>query len=121
MTVGQRIKSRRKELGLSQSELGKKLGGISKAAISATELDKRDITTERIRKYAEALDCTPAYLMGWEVEEAPLHENLLNSYYQKFTRKYISEKEEKLLESYRAASDEVKDIIDKILGTKNES
>ena len=68
MSIGQRIRNRRIELGLSQSELGKRLGGISKAAVSAAELDKKDMTTDRIRRYAEALETTPAYLMGWKDE-----------------------------------------------------
>ena len=65
MDIGDRIRERRKALGLTQSELAKRLGLTSKAAISTVENNKEDMTTERIRKYADALDTTPQYLMGW--------------------------------------------------------
>jgi transcriptional regulator with XRE-family HTH domain len=66
MTIGSRIKQRRLALGLTQSELAQRLGLKSKVSISTVENDKEDLTTDRIRKFAEALDTTPAYLMGWE-------------------------------------------------------
>ena len=66
MTIGQRIRERRKELGLSQEELAKRLGNKSRASVCTVEKDKEDLTTTRIRQYAEALETTPAYLMGWE-------------------------------------------------------
>ena len=65
MTVGQRIRERRKELGLSQEELGRRLGYKSRAAVSSVEKDKEELTLERVRKYADALHCSPGYLAGW--------------------------------------------------------
>lgn len=65
MTIGERIKQRRLELGLSQEDLAKRLGNKSRASVCTVEKDKEDLTTDRIRKYAEALETTPAYLMGW--------------------------------------------------------
>ena len=71
MTIGERIKARRKELNLSQTELASRLGYKTKVAISNVENDKEDLTSTRIRKFAQALDCTPAYLMGWEETKNP--------------------------------------------------
>jgi len=65
MTIGQRIRERRIELGLSQDELGQRLGGISRAAVCNVEKDKKEMTLDRVRKYAEALYCSPGYLAGW--------------------------------------------------------
>ena len=65
MTVGQRIRERRLELGLSQEDLGKLLGGISRAAVCNVEKDKKEMTLDRVRRYAKALHCTPGYLAGW--------------------------------------------------------
>lgn len=65
MEIGDRIRERRKALGLTQTELAQRLGLTSKAAISTVENNKEDMTTERIRKYAAALNTTPQYLMGW--------------------------------------------------------
>lgn len=66
MTTGERIKKRREELGLTQTELAERMGYKSRAAICSVEKDKEDLTTTRIRKFAEVLNTTPAYLMGWE-------------------------------------------------------
>ena len=87
MSIGQRIRNRRIELGLSQSELGERLGGISKAAVSAAELDKKDMTTDRIRRYAEALETTPAYLMGWEKDyTVDIRSNLADKAFELWTQ-----------------------------------
>lgn len=70
MTIGDRIRERRKELGLSQLDLALRLGNKSRASVCTVEKNKEDLTTDRIRKYAEALETTPAYLMGWEDTES---------------------------------------------------
>lgn len=70
MTVGDRIKAKREELGLSQIELAKKMN-VSRQAISKAELHDNNITTEKVRKFADALGCTPAFLMGW-TEDNPI-------------------------------------------------
>ena len=66
MTIGKRIRRRRKELGMTQEELAKKMGYADRSAICMVEQDKRDITWENVCKYAKALQCSPAYLMKWE-------------------------------------------------------
>ena len=65
MTVGERIRERRKELRMTQEELGRRLGGLSRAAICNAEKDREDMTLDRVRRYAEALHCSPGYLAGW--------------------------------------------------------
>lgn len=66
MTTGERIRKRREELGLTQTDLALRMGYKSRAAICNVEKDKEDLTTTRIRKFADALETTPSYLMGWE-------------------------------------------------------
>lgn len=68
MTIGERIRQRRQELGLTQTDLAERLQLKSKASVSLVETDKEDLTTTRLSKYAEALECTPSYLMGWTDE-----------------------------------------------------
>lgn len=66
MTIGMKIRKRRNELKLTQEQLGEKLG-ITKSAICKVERDKeQNLTTERVETFAEALDCSVQYLMGWE-------------------------------------------------------
>lgn len=64
--IGLRIKNRRIELGLSQKELAHKMGYKSEAAISKVEHGEDNITSDRVSKFALALECSPGYLMGWD-------------------------------------------------------
>jgi len=64
--IGKNIMFRRKELGLTQSELATKMGYKSKSTINKIENGTNDIPQSKIVKFAEALETTPAALMGWE-------------------------------------------------------
>lgn len=65
-TIGQNILRLRKELGMTQEELAKKMGYTSKSSINKIEMGKSDIPQSKIAKFAEVLGTTPAYLMGWK-------------------------------------------------------
>lgn len=65
MKVGERIKRRRLELGMTQTDLALKMGYKTKSAICEVEKDGSNLTQNRLVKFAEALHCTPADLMGW--------------------------------------------------------
>ena len=67
MTIGERIKQRRLELGLSQEELAKRVGYKSRSSINKLELS-RELPSSKISQMAKALDTTEAYLMGWEYD-----------------------------------------------------
>ena len=66
MNINEKIKYLRKQLKMSQQELADKVGYQDKSAISKVERGERDITQTMIVKYANALNTTPAYLMGWD-------------------------------------------------------
>ena len=68
--TGERIKNRREELGLSQTELAKRMGYSSKSAVSRTENAGDDVGTTRVYKFASALRCSPSELTGWTEEGA---------------------------------------------------
>lgn len=65
MTIGERIKERRIELGLSQEDLAKKCGYKSRSSINKIEI-ARDLPLNKVEKMAYALGVQPSYLMGWE-------------------------------------------------------
>ena len=66
MTKGQRIKQRREELNLGQTELAQKVH-ISKQTLYKYENDiVTNIPSNRLEEIAAALDTTPDYLMGWK-------------------------------------------------------
>lgn len=70
-TLYDRIKSRRTELGLTVEELAHKMGYKDKSSISKIENGKADIPQSKIAAFADALQTTPAYLMGWEEQPQP--------------------------------------------------
>ena len=63
MTIYERIKNRRIALGMSQTELAKKVGYVGKSAISKVENGERDISQSMIEQYAKALNVSPIYLL----------------------------------------------------------
>ena len=69
MTVGQRIRTRREELNIGQTELADKVG-ISKQTLYKYENDiVTNIPSDKIEKIADHLDTTPNYLMGWTYQD----------------------------------------------------
>lgn len=79
LLFGQRVKSRRIEVGLSQQELADRVGYKSRSSINKIELGKADILQSNIKKIADALYTTPAQLMGISEEGStpPLPSNIL--------------------------------------------
>lgn len=73
------IKNRRKELGMTQSELAKKLGYTDKSMISKIENGSIDLPQSKIIAFANALDISPSDLMGWEDEPAKDTEALIKN------------------------------------------
>ena len=66
MTVGERIRDRRKQLGFSAEYIASKLD-CSPATVYRYEngyIEK--VPTSTVATIADILDTTPAYLMGWE-------------------------------------------------------
>ena len=76
MTLGERIKRRRKELGLTQEELARILGNSSRTSVCTVEKDRDDLTSARLIKYAEALKTTPDQLLGFSGSVKEGNENL---------------------------------------------
>ncbi len=67
--IGKIICARRKELGMTQEELAKKLGYKSKSTINKIENGTNDIPQSKVVKFAEVLETTIADLMGWKNPE----------------------------------------------------
>lgn len=69
MTIGERIKERRKELNWSQRELSNKMGYSNHSTITRIEAGKVDIPQSRIIQFANVLGVSVAYLLGIENKE----------------------------------------------------
>lgn len=69
LKIGDRIKIMREKNGLSQEELAKKLDYKSRTSIHKIEQNVTDLPISKVNEFAQALNTTPAYLMGWEEEK----------------------------------------------------
>lgn len=74
---GRKVERIRKLRGLSQSDLGKRLGGITKQAVSKLE-QSENISDEKLQQIADALEVTFDGLKGFS-EEKVLY-NTVNFY-----------------------------------------
>lgn len=78
MTIGEKIKARRIELGMTTEELGKIIG-VQRSAITKYEKDKIDLKSERLQQIAKALEIPPASLLPDEDDDQrrleALHQN----------------------------------------------
>lgn len=62
--LGAKIKSRREELGMSQTELAKLTGYSDKSAISRIESGSNDIPSQKLRLFAYALKLSEISLVS---------------------------------------------------------
>lgn len=69
MKINERIKARRKELGLTLKQVAEKLN-VSESLISRYESnDVKNMGIDKIAPLAKILKTTPSYLMGWTENE----------------------------------------------------
>ena len=111
MNVGERIKQRRLELGLSQDELAKKVGYKSRSSINKIELS-RDLPLRKVELMAKALDTTPGYLMGWSDKTSTFIEPKEP---QGDREEALNEYAKRLYEHYQKASPEIQKAVDLLL------
>lgn len=89
-TFGERLLNRRNELGLSQDELARKTG-VSRVTISKIELgDSQDTRSTNLFKIAEALQCSPRWLLDGtqEGETMAARDNVGNPHPNNFSCRY---------------------------------
>ena len=69
MNIGERIRQRRLELGMSHDELARAAGYKWRSSINKIEKGGQRIPQLQIEKIAKALKVTPSYLAGWEEDD----------------------------------------------------
>lgn len=75
MTIGERIKQRRIQLGYSVDELAQKIGKNRATVYRYESNDIENFPTTVLEPLAKALETTPAYLMGWDSVADPSDAN----------------------------------------------
>lgn len=99
--MGQRIKEKRLEKGLSLEALGKMLG-VQRAAVSKWEHGAvENISQAKIGQMAKIFGCSPSWLMGYDDE--------------KTTDPKEIEKALELYEQYKSAIPQVQDAVEALL------
>lgn len=78
MEVGERIKLRREELKMTQDELAKKVGYTSRSAVAKIESNANGMVQSKLILFANALQTTPAYLLGWDSNETQKKNDILS-------------------------------------------
>ena len=106
MTIGERIRKRRIELGLSQDELAKKVGYKSRSSIQKIEASRK-LPLDKVDLMARALDCSHGYIMGWADEES-IPKDIVDYYVEQ-------DNDRELLLAYHHASPEIRQMIDYLL------
>jgi transcriptional regulator with XRE-family HTH domain len=69
MTLGDKIRIRREEAGLSQDELAQKLGYKSRSTIAKLESGVNDLTQSKLKAFADALNTTVGDLLDWDEDK----------------------------------------------------
>nr|DAS98414.1 MAG TPA: helix-turn-helix domain protein [Caudoviricetes sp.] len=108
MTIGERIKQRRIELGLSVDEVAEKLGKNRATVYRYESNDIENLPVGTLEPLATILETTPAQLMGWDDSDSHNSETD-NSYYinedAKELAQFLFENPE-----YRVLFDAAKDV-----------
>ena len=90
MNIGEKIRRRRKELGLTTEELGR-LIGVQRAAVTKYEKGYIDLKAAQVKAIADALQISPALLLSDENDAD------------------LTPEEHRLLSAYRAADDRARE------------
>lgn len=69
MTVGERIRTLRKERNITQEQLAQKIG-VKRAVISKYENDCVSINITNLEKISSVLGVTPSFLIGYDEKNA---------------------------------------------------
>ena len=99
MNIGEKIKQRRLEIGMSQRELARKMGYSDNSTLNRIEKGTVDVSQAKVVQFAKALNVSIAYLMDWEEDEKSTDEQML------------TDAEKKLLSLFRQVPEEMQDVV----------
>ena len=76
MTIGERIRQRREELGISQTALADAVNSTKQNIYKYETGAITNIPSDKIEQIAAVLHVTPSYLMGWEESRTEINERI---------------------------------------------
>ena len=116
--IGDRIKQRRIELGLSQDELATMLGYKSRSSINKIERDGQNLPQPKITQIARALNVKPSYIMGWEQESGVFYGIDSKFFGKQEVHVLLTEEELALIKKYRQLDADGKADINDLIDSK---
>lgn len=116
--IGDRIKQRRIELGLSQDELATMLGYKSRSSINKIERDGQNLPQPKITQIARALNVKPSYIMGWEQESGVFYGIDSKFFSKQEVHVLLTEEELALIKKYRQLDADGKADINDLIDSK---
>lgn len=116
--IGDRIKQRRIELGLSQDELATMLGYKSRSSINKIERDGQNLPQPKIMQIARALNVKPSYIMGWEQESGVFYGIDSKFFGKQEVHVLLTEEEFALIKKYRQLDADGKADINDLIDSK---
>ncbi len=81
--IGKRIREKRESINMTQEELAIKLGYKNKSTIAKIENGTNDIVQSKVVEFANALNTTVSYLMGWDNNVGPITNEVKHKKYGK--------------------------------------
>lgn len=121
MEICDRIKYKRKQLGMTQTELAALTGYTNKSSIASVEAGKIDLPLSKVKIFAKALHTTPSYLLGWGEENArTAQEKRLIAYADMFSKVKNSDELLNILRSYESQEEPIKAAVRKLLDIEDE-
>jgi len=106
MSIGQRIKQRRKELKMSGEELAKLLGKNRSTVFRYENGEIENLPLDILLPIAKALKTTPQHLMGWDTDEKT--ENPI-------TNDRVSNNRKKLMEFVQSVPDDQTELMLRVM------
>ena len=115
MEIKDLLKARRLEKNLTLDEVAHMVG-VSAPTISRWESgDIANMRRDKIVKLAQALDMSPAVIMGWDNEKSENTENNTVDY----MIPSLTSDESLLIESYRSSDEQTKEMVKRLLAYKD--
>ena len=103
--VGLKIFNARKNLKISRVELGKKVN-LHESTIKRYEDGHiKSLDIEKLKEFANALDISPAYLMGWEQEKIESKSTFNPNIITKKDEKSIQKDLKKIMDDFKSGKD----------------
>ena len=106
MSIGQNIRDRRHQMGLTLEDLARRIG-VSRQTLSRYETNNINVPIEKLKLLASALDTTPSALIDWDSQNHS-QEKRTPCFSSNNIPDHLSKDEQKLLNLYRTLPDKTK-------------